>query len=333
MKKIITSTLLLVLLAAPASAEFSGVGSCGAQFLKIAVGSKYQAMGEAAVAVVDDVYGTYWNPAGLAEIENSQVSFTNVNYLLDISLNYVGYAKNFEDVGVFGIYTTILSMGDQEITTLEQQEGTGEYYSATSYVVGISYARQMNTQFAFGASMKYIGERIHNEEAEGFAFDFGTMLYPGLNSLRLGVSISNMGPEMEFSGSDLIVSYYDETGDDAGAPVSAELNTNPYDLPLVFRIGAAYDVQVTPNSVMTVAGELKHPNDNIQQGAMGAQLAFNDMFFLRGGYKINYDEEGLSVGGGIDTRVAKTTRLVIDYAWQDFGRLESTQRFTVGFTF
>ncbi len=181
--------------------------------------------------------------------------------------------------------------------------------------------------------MKYIGERIHNEEAEGFAFDFGTMLYPGFNSLRLGVSISNMGPEMEFSGSDLIVSYYDETGDDASAPVSAELNTNPYDLPLVFRIGAAYDVQVAPKSVMTVSGELKHPNDNIQQGAMGAQLAFNDMFFLRSGYKINYDEEGLSVGGGIDTRVAKTTRLVIDYAWQDFGRLESTQRFTVGFTF
>jgi hypothetical protein len=333
MKKALISLMLLTIAAGTASAEFSKVGSSGAQFLKIAVGSKYQAMGEAAVAVANDVYSTYWNPAGLTEVENAAIGFTNVDYLLDINLNYVGFARYFEDVGVFGLSATILSAGDQEITTLEQQEGTGEYYSATSYSVAVSYARQLNVQFAFGLSFKYVGERIHNERAEGFAFDFGTLLYPGIQSLRLGVSISNMGPEMTFSGSDLIVSYYDETADDATTPVSAELKTNPYDLPLLFRIGAAYDVQVAPKSVVTLAGELKHPNDNVQQGAVGAQFAFNEMFFLRGGYKLNYDEEGLTVGGGLDTRISRTTHLLIDYAWQDFGRLESTQRFSVGFTF
>jgi len=333
MRKAVIIIAVLLLTASSASAQFSKVGSSGAQFLKIAMGSKYQAMGEASVAVVNDVYSTYWNPAGLAEIENAAIGFTNVNYLLDINLNYVGFARYFEDVGVFAVAATVMSTGEQEITTLEEQEGTGEYYTATSYTVGLSYARQLNVQFAFGASFKYVGERIHNETANGFAFDFGTVLYPGVQSLRLGVAISNMGPEMSFSGSDLIVSYYDETGDDATNSVSAELKTNPYDLPLVFRIGAAYDIEVAPKSVMTVAGEIKHPNDFEQQGAIGAQFSFDEKFFLRGGYKLNYDEEGLTLGGGINTRVAKSTHLTIDYAWQDFGRLESTQRFSVGFTF
>ncbi len=334
MKRIIMLISFSLLLSAAVSAdELSKAGSCGAQFLKIGLGSRYQAMGEASVAVANDVYATYWNPAGLAEIENAAISFTNVNYLLDINLNFVGFAKNFEDVGVFGVSTTIMTTGDQEITTLEEQEGTGEYYTATSYTFGLTYARQMNAQFAFGASIKYIGERIHNESAHGFAVDFGTLLYPGINSLRLGVSISNMGAEMAFSGSDLIVSYYDDTGDDAINPVSAELKTNSYDLPMMFRVGAAYDLELTEMTVMTLAGELTHPNDNEQQGALGAELGFNDMFFVRGGYKINYDEQGLTVGGGLDTKISKSTRLMVDYAWQDFGRLESTQRFTVGFTF
>lgn len=332
MKRTIILSLLLLLTASTVSAEFTKVGSAGAQFLKIAVGSRYQGMGEASAAVANDVYAAFWNPAGLADIENGAISFTNVDYLLDIDLNYVGFAKRFEDVGVFGLSATVLAADEQEITTLEQQDGTGEYYTATSFAVSLSYARYLNTRFAFGASVKYIGERIHNERAEGFAVDMGTLMHLGFRSLRLGMSISNMGPEMKFTGSDLIVPYYDE-GDDSGLPVSAELKTTPYDIPLVFRVGLAYDLEITPKSVLTLAAEVKHPNDNVQKGGVGAELAFDRKFFLRGGYKLNYDEEGLTVGGGLATTISGNTGLSIDYAWQDFGRLRSTQRFSVGFSF
>ena len=86
--KRITILVVVFLLAGNAFAEFSKVGSAGAQFLKIGVGSKYQAMGDASVAVANDVYAAYWNPAGLSDIENSAVSFTNVNWVLDVNLNY-----------------------------------------------------------------------------------------------------------------------------------------------------------------------------------------------------------------------------------------------------
>ncbi len=324
---------VVLLMAGTALADLSQVGASGAQFLKIGVGSKYQAMGEASVAVANDIYATYWNPAGLAEIENAAVGFTNVNWILDIDLNYVALAKYFEDIGVFGLSATVLSMDDQEITTFEQQEGTGNYYSAVSYAVGLSYARQLTSRFAFGGTVKYLGERIYNEKSAGFAFDFGTMLYTGFRSLRLGMSITNMGPELEFSGPDLDVSYDAQDGEGANEPVGAELKTTPYDLPMTFRVGAAYDIDMGPSSILTLSGELKHPNDNEQQVALGAEFGFTDRFFLRAGHKFNYDEEGLTLGGGLNTPISNNTRLIIDYAWQDFGRLQSAQRFSVGFTF
>ncbi len=332
--KRITILLVVVLLAGNAFAEFSKVGSAGAQFLKIGVGSKYQAMGDASVAVADDIYAAYWNPAGLSDIENSAVSFTNVNWVLDVNLNYVGLAHYFEDFGTVGLSATVLTMGDQEITTFEQQDGTGDYYNATSYAVGVSYSKYLTNRFAFGATAKYIGERIHNTNAYGFAFDFGTMLHTGFKSLRIGMSISNLGPEMKFSGPDLDVGYQQLIGQNEPGPTTgAELKATGYDLPMMFRLGMAYDVDMGANSMLTLSTELKHPNDNVQQGAVGAELSFQRQYFLRGGYKINYDEEGLTLGGGIRTALASETRLVIDYAWQDMGRLTNTHRFSVGFTF
>lgn len=338
MKKIII--LLLVLgLAGTASAGLTKAGSAGAQFLKIGVGSKYQGMGEATAATANDVYAMYWNPAGLVEIENFAIGFTNVNWLLDIDLNYISAAKYFEDVGVFGISATVLSMDDQEITTFEQQDGTGEYYSASSYAIGLSYARQLTARFAFGATVKYVEEKIDQERATGMAVDFGTVLYTGFRSLRLGMSISNLGPEMEFSGSDLEFSYNPTEDDTEGGGVGndyvvgSELKTTSFDLPMTFRLGMAYDLEFGYNSIVTLAADLKHPNDNEQQGSLGAQFAYDDKYFLRGGYKINYDEETLSFGGGLVTSVGQDTKMFIDYAWQDFGRLESTQKFSIGFTF
>jgi long-subunit fatty acid transport protein len=330
-KKIIL-LMLLLLVATTASAGDVKMGSAGAQFLKIGVGSKYQGMGEASVAMANDVYSMFWNPAGLVEIENSAVSFTNVNWLLDVDLNYFGLARNFEDVGVFGVSASVLSMEDQEITTFEEMDGTGDFYSAVSYAVGVSYARQLTDRFAFGGSVKYVGERIHRLNSSTFAFDFGTLLYTGFKSLRMGMSITNMGPKLEFSGPDLDVAY-DESEASNNNPIGASVKSTPYDLPMMFRFGLAYDFAVAHNSDVTVSAEMKHLNDSDQQGSLGAEWQYDEMFFLRSGYKFNTEEEGLSFGGGLITHVTGETDLLIDYAWQDFGRLQSTHRFSVGFNF
>ena len=328
--------IIVVALAGSAGADDTKLGAAGAQFLKIGVGSRYQGMAEASVATVNDAYAMYWNPAGLVEVENWTVAFTTVEWLTDINLNYVGVARQFEGVGAFGASVTVLSAGEHEITTIADQDGTGQYYTATSYAIGASFARQLTNRFAFGASAKYVGEKIGKVDSRGIAFDFGTMLYTGFRTLRLGMSITNMGPDLKFTGSDLKIAYdyNDDTESDVNAdPIDAELRTNPYSLPLTFRIGMAYDVELGSKSIVTLSGDFMHPNDHEQKASVGAQYEFAEKFYLRSGYKFNYDEETVAFGGGLVADVGGETQLIIDYAWQEFGRLESTQRFSIGFTF
>ena len=116
-------------------------------------------------------------------------------------------------------------------------------------------------------------------------------------------------------------------------PYSANINTNPYDIPLTFRVGLAYDFLIGDESKLVVALEAKHPNDNVQQGAIGAEYDWQRKYFLRAGYKLNYEEEGLSLGGGFRTNLTGETDLVLDYAWMDFGRLSSVHRFSASINF
>ena len=52
---------------------FEKVGTFDGQFLKIGVGARAEGMGGAFVAVSDDASALYWNCAGIARIEGSQL--------------------------------------------------------------------------------------------------------------------------------------------------------------------------------------------------------------------------------------------------------------------
>lgn len=337
-KKIVSLALTMLvvmisfvsLLSSSANAQtgFTRSGSAGAQFLKIGVGARYLALGEASVAASGDAFSLYWNPAALTEIDGHQLAFTHVNWVLDVSLNYFAYAKRIEDIGVLAVGVTALNIPEQEITTVDEPNGTGRNYSASSYAIQLGFARELTNRFSFGGGVKYIYESIHLENATGFAFDFGTMLHTGLRSLRLGMNISNLGGEMRFSGPDLGIKYLDNTGDGSKIPVDSRVLVEAYDLPLTFRVGAAYDFDFSFDSRITILSEMKHPNDNDQQVSLGFEYSNREKFFLRSGYKFNYAEEGLTLGAGLIAPFGDENGLVIDYAWTDFGRLNSVHRFS-----
>ncbi len=312
---------------------FSRSGSVGAQFLKIGVGSRYLGMGEAAVATKGDVFSLYWNPAALSELEGQEIGFARVDWLLDVNLNYVAYARRIEGFGVFALGMTALTAPEMEVTTIDQQEGTGQYYDASSYAIEVGYARELTDKFAFGGGIKFIQERIFRETASTFAFDFGTMLYTGFRTLRLGMNISNLGGQERFDGPNLGVPYRGDNTDNSKPPQDARIAVEDYDLPLIFRVGMSYDVEFESTSRLTLASEMKHPNDNEQQASLGAEYSYNDHFFLRSGYKFNYSEEGLTLGAGLQAPIFNESSITIDYAWSDFGRLNSAHRFSLGLSF
>ena len=57
------------------------------------------------------------------------------------------------------------------------------------------------------------------------------------------------------------------------------------------------------------------------------EYAFRDLLYLRAGYKLNFDEEGLTYGFGL-----AYSGIRIDYSYSDFGEfLNAVHRFSVGF--
>jgi hypothetical protein len=328
----IAGLVLLVGSVADAGTSLSKVGTAGAQFLKLGMGARYTAMGEASVASVNDGYALYWNPAAMGEISKSYLEFTNTSWVADVSLNYIAYIRPTR-FGAIGASATVLSSGDMEITTIDQPDGTGHTFSATSYALSLGYAKQMTDFFSVGMNVKYITERISEERASGIAFDFGTMLRPGYRNLRIGMNISNLGPQLKFSGSELNFRYNPAPDNANQDDAVGQLSVDSYELPLVFRIGAAYDLQYSHDTRMTLAVEAHDPSDNYQQGAIGAEVAFFEKVFIRGGYKINYEEENVTFGAGLNLKVWQHTDLGINYAWADFGRLSSAQRISIGLRF
>lgn len=315
------------------SGEFSRVGTTGAQFLKIGMGARYVAMGEASVACVNDAYAMYWNPAALTEISSSNLALTNVDWISDVQLNHVSFGRSIDEYSALGVSITALTMGNMDVTTVEQPEGTGETFAASSYSLAMGYARRFTDRFSAGISGKYVWERISEERASGLAVDFGTLFYTGFRSLRIGMNISNLGPEIKLDGPELDSYHNPQPGNPNYDNVKAKLHVDPYDLPLTFRLGMAYDFIDSPESRFTVAVEAKHPNDNMQQASLGGEYLWKEMFSLRGGYKFNYQEEGLTLGGGMRVKAGKDVKLDISYAWADFSRLSSVHRFSLGFEF
>lgn len=330
----ILALAILIAYCSPAAAnDFSKVGSAGAQFLKVGMGARYIGLGEASTAVVNDAYAMYWNPAGMSHMEATEFAFTNVNWIEDVALNYVSLATPMKFGGALGVSMTILSIGEMERTTVWEPNGTGDMFDASSYSLAVGYGRSLTDRFAFGLSFKYVSESIDESSSSGFGFDFGTQFNTGLDDLRMGMAISNLGPELKFSGQNLDFNYRRDQDNTNSDPVNAQLQTESYDMPLNFKFGLAYDIMESQSSVWTIAAEAKHPNDNDQQMSLGTEYAWNEMVALRAGYKFQYEEEGLTLGGGVNLNPTTNSNLVIDYAWSDFGRLNSVHRFSFGIRF
>ena len=91
--------LILIFCGTVFSQEFAKVGTAGAQFLKIGVDARAVAMSEAYSAICNDASAIFWNPSGLAFIENTSAIVSHAEWLADINFNAAAIAKTFS----FGI--------------------------------------------------------------------------------------------------------------------------------------------------------------------------------------------------------------------------------------
>jgi hypothetical protein len=309
-------------------------GTTTAQFLKIQVGSRAIGMGGAYVAVANDVSSIYWNPAGLTGVGlGGGVSFVHTEWLAETNFDFAAAVIKAGKVGVFGLSFTSLSMPDMKVRSEFEPEGTGEFFSAIDLALGISYARSLTDRFSIGFTGKYIRQQIWHMTASTIAFDVGLLFKTDFDWLTLGMSISNFGPKMQYTGKDIFVNY-DFTPNEFGdsETVFANLQTDKWDLPLLFRFGLAVEILKQEMHQITGSLEARHPNDNTESISFGLEYGFRKRFFLRGGYQSLFEDEtekGITLGTGFVYYLSSSIPFFLDYAYADWGRLSNVHRFSL----
>jgi len=327
-------TLALILVVASlASSQNANLGTVGAKFLQIGVGSRAVALGGAYVAVANDASALFWNPAGIASVGNQSMHFTHVAWWSTIRLNAAAYALRLGTQGALGASVTVLSMDPMPVTTELTPEGTGETFTSTDLMIGLSYARALTDKFNVGLTVKYVQENIWNESASGVAFDVGTQYTLWFNDFTIGMSLTNFGGDLKMDGRDLEFKYNrDPTAIPKERLAPAKLEPSDYPLPLHFQVGAAMNLYKSENFGWKIAADVTHPNDNYERVNVGTEVGVFERLFLRAGYRYNYDDEDLTLGIGVALPIGDSKAL-FDYAYSRYNLLPSIHRFSVGFDF
>ncbi len=307
-RRLLLGLLVALLFASQALATevFEKVGTVGCQFLEIGAGPRGVGMGEAMVSATHGIESVYWNPAGLRSIQRPTAMFAYGTWPADISHQFAAYAMRPSFIrGVVAISVTTLQMEPMLVRPADSPDGVGVRFDSGDIAIGLTYAREFTDKFSAGGTLKWLHsgladlsvlgiDGLEDYYVEGFVGDFGTLYNTGFRSLQIGLMIQNMGPE---------VTYIEE----------------PVPLPATFKFGVSMNVLETPGQVVKVAAEFRHPSDTSEKINVGAEYALNDTYFVRAGYKMGYDEESFTAGGGARLTVGGLGTIGIDYSYSDFG--------------
>lgn len=332
----VSAIIISIFATLPAFSQ-SKTGTTIGQFLKIEPSSRIVGLGNAGASLFGEVSSIFYNPASLGRLDGSDVQFTFNRWLADITYNYLAAGINVEGVGTFALVGTALNSGEMDVRTVEQPLGTGERFSVKNIALGLGYGLMLTDRVSVGIQINYINETIWHSSLSTFGINFGVQYQLSEGGLTLGASVSNFGGRAAFDGRDLYINYDFEPkkfGDNDQLP--AELRTNAFPLPTIFRAGISHKFNLSSNLKLIVSADATHPNDNVESINLGGELTFLDNFFLRGGYRNLFlpdAEGGLVLGSGVNLQISQSINIRFDYAFADYGRLSEAHRISVGLGF
>ena len=325
-RKLIIFSLVVFSCLSVVNAQMKKVAQTKMQFLKLGVGARAASMGDAFMAISGDPNSIFYNPAGCASVNGISLAINQNNWIADIDHMSGVLSYNTGQYGVFSVSYINVDYGTMERTVVDAHAWQGYIsqgdFSVNEYAIGLGYATSITSRFFIGGQVKYAYQDLGssqvwqyyntafetnkdvNNVTEAVAYDFGTFYNSGFKNIRIGMVVQNF----------------------ANKP-----------LPLTFRFGAAIDINelVLPNNekhLLTLAIDAIHPKDYSERLHFGIEYIFDRLIALRGGYKLNYDEESFSGGVGLRTDV-EGLQMQFDYAFSDFGVLGVVNRFSLSFSY
>jgi hypothetical protein len=275
----------------------------GALFLLLPVGAQAVSLGRAMTAMEGPESG-FWNPAGMADLSESQVVLFRGDQLAGTATAVSALIAG-NSLGTIGFSYLLLDAGDQELTGIDGTIlGT---VSVRNHLGVISAASKILDRVSLGVNFKAVQFRFSckgicpdaGTTATTYAVDVGLQLTPsGGSPLRLGAMVAHLGPRLQV------------------------LNAEQADpLPTRLRVAAAYDIVGTLVDREGLGGWLTlEVQDRLRTPGslslyIGSELTAgtSDALVLRAGYVFGDldQEDGGRVGLGIrferfDLSIAKS---------------------------
>ncbi|MBN2466479.1 PorV/PorQ family protein [candidate division WOR-3 bacterium] len=274
------------------------VAGTGVAFLKIPVGPRTVALGEAAVSYVDDASALFYNPAGLANVPSFDLLLSHNQWFLGMNHEYVAGVYGIEEVGNFGLAFDYWGSGSIQGVNIRGETIPGYLFSAADWSLAAGYGRSFG-DFAFGFGLKFIHQQMESLSTSAWAFDVGAMYKTPLEGLRVGGSVTNVGP---------MTQLYDEV----------------YGLPVQGHLGWRYDYSIVGVTQDFILSETEKPGI-----AAGVECKPVEFVALRVGYRTGSDYDGFSglrAGLGISWQ-----GIGVDYAFAPYGKLGMTHRISLSY--
>jgi hypothetical protein len=277
--------------------DLTKVATGAAVFLKLPVGARPLALGGGGMAVLEDATSLYWNPAGVAKIDRMTFGFNRADLYAGITHTFAGLILPLGLNSRLGVSYIGLNSGEMLVTSVENPEGSGDFFDVTNTAIGISYSQVLTDRFTLGVTAKWVQEKIQRSVANGIALDIGSSFNTGLLGTRIAMVIANIGPAMKMGGPDLLFEWDPSSDTDfdltAGIEPDARMDTFEYDLPLMFRMGVAVDVLggistlvVNDMNRVTAMIDLEDAADFAARVGVSLEYAWNETVFARLGYRL-----------------------------------------------
>lgn len=231
------------------------------------LGARAEALGRAYASLADDAAALYWNPAGLAFLERTEVSFAYGAPFREVGGVALGdavvakpliYSMGEEAGGVGSLGTLAAALAFRRaggIVEANEAGPTGRTFADTDVELYLGYAHTLGDKGAFGLTLKNVTRKTADYSDSGFGLDLGGTFEP-LTDLTLGAVLRNViAPNIRLKA----------------------LKNAP---PLTLEIGAGYDLfgLVSPVASIAVTREAFY-----DVGA-GVEITPVKYVALRGGY-------------------------------------------------
>lgn len=287
-KKIIFLIYINTIMVLPLVLFAKGEGTTAGSFLKIDIGARPVGMGGVFVGIADDVNAIQYNPAGLLQITQKELSVTHNEWIEGIKSEFLGYVHPINDMWALGITLNYLYVSELVERDIYGNE-SGRTFGSNDGLLTFSVARKISNNVLAGVNFKIIQESIKDRNDKAYYFDFGLLFK--FSKLATGIVIQNLGTKIKL---------YEES----------------FSLPLNLKLGLSYNLFKD----MKLGLDVNKPLDNEFDLRVGGEYWIYDIFALRTGYKFNQDKNtGSGISAGFGLRYKDYQVDYSNFAFGDFG--------------